>query len=424
MPGCVRSSRPAALARPAAGLLVAILAVCCAAAGAHAEDDGWWGGLDEGQNVRLDDVLASPADYSDRTLTTIVLFHARDKLYDPMRTIFNARRFANFSAWPDGAAVWDTGPYERDHPFFYVSRTHPQIGELLASRVFTRLELTLRIRARIHGRPAFEVLSWRPTGHRMGEAVVRDVMAGDNYVRSTGRSNLQLAASRYRNVLVRFPDLPPVYDMQVRRRLATVLRQLGHPREADDVEGGVPIVGGGRLPDPEQGNFPLPEPGPATPAPGTAPGIGFDDPLPAGRGAGGDAWGSPDGVGSPDGAPTASSPTSAPGMPSPAPRVVQPGAGVTGFDDPVPAAPSGFDDPLPEPSSVPDDGLGMPPVPPTRLPAPTVRGPGAMPGGAPSGTQPPVARGPAPAPAAGARRGVELPADIPPQRESRLAGVK
>ncbi|MGE0193422.1 MAG: hypothetical protein AB7T63_15435 [Planctomycetota bacterium] len=401
MPRCARSTG----LRTLTCVVVAALAGLLGMREVRGEDDGWWGGLDEGQNVRLDDVLASPADFSDRTLTTIVLFHARDNLYDPMRTIFNARRFANFSAWPDGAAVWDTGPFERDHPFFYVSRTHPEVGELLASRVFTRLELTVRIRARIHGRPAFEVLGWRPTGHRMGEAVVRDVIAGDNHVRNAGVRNLQLAASRYRNVLVRFPDLPPVYDMQVRRRLATVLRQLGHPREAADVEGGVPIVGGGRLPDPEQGGLPVPQPGSGS----TAPGLGFDDPTPAAGSGQGDAWGSPDG-----------SPTGAPGGTMPPPSVVAPGPGpgapgVTGFDDPVPAPPAGFEDPLPGSPLRPDDGLGAPPVPPVRLPAPTVRGPGTEPV-----PQPPAGSAPAPT----AQRGVELPPDIPPQRESRLAGVK
>jgi hypothetical protein len=393
--------------RARAGLLgVVALLLGVLAAPAHADDDGWWGGLDDGDSTRLEDVLAKPDDFRNRSLTFTVLFHARDKLYDPLRTIFNVKRYANFSAWPDGAAVWDQGPYERDHPFFYVPRSDPQHAELLALPVFTRLELTVRQRARIHGRPAFEVLGWRLTGHRMGESVVEGVVRGDNYARLGGRRNLELAASNYRQVLLRYPDLPPSYDMQVRRRLSDALRQLGYEREARQVDGGVPIVGAGRLPRPNDDGPVVPVPG----GPGRGP-LGFDDPVaPAGRG--GDAWGDPDGPAAPPSRPAGDAWGDPDGGGAPTgalpPGTVPPGA--------VPP-PLGFDDPVPPPVVRGAQDPGYPPVGPARVPQGDAPRP-------PAGT---AARGPgtpAPSTAPPRRDGLVLPPEIPPQREPRLAGVK
>lgn len=342
---------------------LAMLALAVVAAPrAHADGEGWWGILDKGQAVSLADILAEPSRYRDNAVTFPCIYHSRYDYFDPLRTIFNERRYSNFTVWPDGAALWMKQDFENEHPFMYIARDHNQHEALFALPIYSRLEITAKIKATINRKPAFEVLSWRLTGHRFGKPVVEGVMSGDNFARLGQPAQLEMAAGRYRDVLELYPDLPPVYDMQVRRRLGDVLRRLGFAEEAAEVEGGVPIVARGALPRPGDG---MPVHDSPSGAPGSGPRgnrpVGFDDPTPsagsrAKPGNAAVAWGSPDG-------PPAA--REAPPIESPAATAASPASDALGY-----GSPDG--DVLPTPDALPEplrterveNGEALPSLPP------------------------------------------------------------
>ncbi len=362
------SARPAALV--AALALLVLLAA--SAAPAHA-GDGWWGGLDDGEAVSLADVIRGPRDYRERTITFFCVFHTADGefKYYPPNTAFSERRHLNFSVWHDGAAMWEERTFTNDLPFLYLRRTNPQRVELLRLPSFTRLEVTGKIRDIVRGKPAIEVFSFRATGHRFGKTVWKEIMRGRNYAHAGTTQGYQLAARAFKEALQ--PDLPPVYDMIVRKLLADTLRQLGYHKEAAQYERGETLG----LP-----SLPKPDPGKDLPQ---APAFPDDLPQPfnpsATSGARPERPAAPNNVGSPDGdAPTGALPPMG-GPPS----------------APLPPAPLGPDEAAP---------AGPPPAP-------------SYGGSAPRAPVQPRVRKPRAAPKGAAPR-----TGIPPKRRVRLSGVK
>jgi hypothetical protein len=306
--------------------------------------EGWWGALDEGEAVSLADVMRGPRDYRDRIITFFCVFYTADGefKYYPPNTAFSEQRHLNFSVWPDGAPVWEERTYKTGQmPFMYLRRTNAQRGELVRLPAFTRLEVTGRIRDIVRGTPAIEVFSFRATGHRLGEAVVKHVIRGNGYARAGTTQGYQLAARSFKDALQ--PDLPPVYDMIVRKLLADTLRKLGFPEEARAYENGE-SVGMPELPTPDADQ--------GTPAPSTMP---DDLPQPFGaQDSGTPRPAAPTPYGSPDGSPDGAPPTGAlPPVPL-GPDEAAPPAGSTL----PPAAPSYTDEPGAAP---PPPRSGIPP---------------------------------------------------------------
>jgi hypothetical protein len=362
--------------RLAAAALTLVVACLLAPAGAHA-GDGWWGRLDEGDAVSLADIKATPRDFRHRMLTFFAVYGQPvdgNQLFS-VRTMFNAKRHHNFRLWSDGTPVWEKRAFQADLPFVYIERANPQRDELLTLPTFTRIEVTGKVRDVLRGMPCIEVFSFRVTGHRLGRDVVRDMIAADDYARLGTREGDQLAASRYRAALR--PDLPPMYDMLVRKRLAEALTRIGDHEGARRVARGE-ILGGSRIPGPQ--------PVVDDPAgPGVAPSPVDTRPsheLPA-----------------TDFPPVADLPPPSHGLPGLPPAAALPGAPAEPLAEPLTGAPPGTDAPL-APSPAPAGGASTPFVP----------GPPVLPAAGASAERPPR-----PAPAL---RGV------PPKRRPRLSGVK
>ncbi len=377
-----------------------LLFVCVLACASGAQaGEGWWGKLDEGEAVSLKDILAAPREFRSRTLTFFCIYHGRNtpQYFDPMRTPFSAKRYDNFSVWPDGTALWEEKAFKYDAPFLYIPRTHAQRDALFALPLITRIEITGKIRAVLRGSPCIEVFSFRQTGHRMSKPIVTAVIAGDNYARMGTTEGDQLAARKYRDALA--PDLPPVYDMMVRKRLAGALRRLGHHEDAGRVARGE-ILGGGGIPDPAPGLRDMPsQPVPFNPPPdsGELPTETFDD------------------IGA-SGAPPA---PAMPAAPPPAP----------GFPPAAPAAPGNVPRPAAFPEPAPSSGADMPGVP-YNPSTPDADLPGERTGGGGMAPVPPPMPGPGPATPPRAQR-TERAAPpsrslrgIPPKRRPRLSGVR
>jgi len=372
--------------------------------------DGWWGGLDEGEAVSLADVIRGPRAYRDRTITFFCVFHTADGAfkYYPPNTPFSEQRHLNFSAWPDGAPVWEEATFKSDLPFLYLRRANSQRAALVRLPAYTRIEITGKVRDLVRGKPAIEVFSFRPTGHRLGARVVKNIIRGNANARAGSTLGNQLAAREFKAALQ--PDLPPVYVLIVRKLLADTLRRLGFPDEAGQYERGEsvglpklasPPAGAPSVPVGMPGDMPQPfgrdMTGPRTPTPAARP------PAPLGPPPTGAA---PLPFGDPDG-----------GAPAVAPRAAPPRSELPA----MPSAPQGFGDgpirsrPI-RPRPIRPRPTGVRPTP-TRPAAPG--GAGRLPPPAPSyrDTPPPVQRPPS-TPSAAAKSG------IPPKRRSRLSGVK
>ena len=246
-----------------------LLALIAAGVPADATAD-WWDDLDRGNAAPLDDVITRPSRYQDQRITFFCVFRRRDEVFAPLAAPFQPQKHENLAVWRDGAPVWEKDAYKQDYPFLYIPKAHPQHGDILRMEEFTRLEVTGRIKGAIRARPCIEILSFRETGQRLGVYVVKSMMAGDRY---SEIGDLELAYENYRRALT--PDLPPTYDLYVRRRLSDALRRLGRVDEARRVDGG-DILGDGAAPDvqppPPGGRLGDPLPGtPGAPSPGTAP---------------------------------------------------------------------------------------------------------------------------------------------------------
>jgi len=410
-------------------LLPALLVLLALPAPRAQAGDGWWGGLDEGEAVSLADVLRGPRDYRGKTLTFFCIFHRKESYFDPVRTPFNPERYDNFSVWPDGAALWQEKAYVNDMPFLYIRRNHTQRDAIMRLDPVTRIEVTGSIREMLRGRPTIEVFSFRKTGHRVSRQVMRDINAANNYARLGTENGYQLAARRFKSALT--PDLPPLYEIAVRKMLAQALRKLGHADEAAAYERGETygtpdlaepdpraVAPRGDLPAPiaEPGTFPTPR-GRGDDLPGTPAGDLPGAPLPpAGRDApnpltSSDLPGAPINPLTPDsdlpGTPGTASPTPA-APPRPSGAELPPAASRPRGE--VPRG-NGLRN-----RSLPDDGPGAAPSgdfpPPARLPLeipPAKPFQPAMPVAQPRTPQP-VRKGPV--------------SGIPPKRTPRISGVR
>ena len=383
--------------------VTAVLLLCgllgIALPGARAD---WWDDLDRGKAAALDDIITRPSRHRDQLLTFFCIFRQRDQVFAPLAAPFQPQKHENFAVWRDGAPIWEKGAYTEDYPFLYIPRAHPQHAELMRMEEFTRLEVTGRIKGAIRARPCIEVLSFRETGQRLGRYVVQSMMAGDRY---SEIGDKELAYENYRRALT--PDLPPTYDLYVRRRLSDALRRLGRIEEARRVDGG-DILGDGAAPEaqppPPGGRLGDPLPGtPGAPRPGGAPGPVAGE-LPGERVAPGPV--TTDLPGQPADAPPAFPPVAPPGA-APAPAPAGPPPAITS-DLPGTPAPAG------PPPAITSDLPGTPS--PAGAPPPIVE---EVPEAAQDEPASDEVEGPPPLP-----EKPPLPPGAPPRRMPRLTGVK
>lgn len=357
-----------------------LLAACLVLAGlgllldAPVARAGWWDDLDRGESVELEDVIVHPEHYKGHLVSFYCVFHRVDQVFAPLQAPFTEEGYRNFAVWQDGAAVWEKRAYKDDYPFLYLAVAHPQQAQLLTLEPFTRLEVTGLLRGAIRARPCVEVVSFRPTGERLGKVVVESIMRGDRLAELGER---KLAYESYRRALR--PDLPRVYDLLIRKRVAESLRRLGRDDDAQAVERG-PILGGSSAPE-EQ--------------PRPAGGL-LGDPLPGVSPASAPGGSPPALPGTPDAAPVPGSP------PAPLTRDL-PGtpAGTGPLTQDLPGTPVDA-----QPGSTPP--ASSPAAPPASEPGPRTAGE----------SNPPPATQPAPT------SGPALPPGAPPRRVPRLSGVK
>ncbi len=375
--------------------------------------DGWWGDLDKGQVVELRDIVAKPRSFRGKQLTFFCIVRGEDSVFFPQNRLLSRSRYANFTVWPDGTALWNSRAYANaEFPTLYISRTHPDQATLMRVPRYTRIEVTGSVRALVGRRPCIEIASWRESGHRLGREVVDSMVRARAYVRG---GDARLARSNFREAMA--VDLPSNYRVSIeeeaRRALATLGANLAEPSPtASRPMGDVP-VGAGTDPFDEPPAPASTEPAGAPTTPGSLPPPSFDTPMqPAGS--------------NPTGSnPTGSNPIGRNPIGRNAPR---PPAGSTGA-----MPPPDFNTPVPAPANgtVPGDpfldgNLGpVPATPPAAAGSPD-GGPGVQPAPQPRrGVRPRRPQTPPTRPAdRAAPATTPPPRGAPPKRRPRLVGVR
>jgi hypothetical protein len=363
---------------------------------------GWWDDLDKGESVKLRDLVSQPEKWHKKVVTFACVYHGSDTVFQAVFTPFNPDQHLNFTAWYDGAPIWELKSFVDDEfPFLYLGRAHPQRDDLLRLAPYTRIEVTGRVVEVYRRRPFVEIQGFRVTPATVGRAVVEWMKDGDAFASSGD----YIRASAYYQRVLDEVTLDETTRLRVRQRLGEALRAAGKDLDAAKADGGK-IYGGTKLPTPADPVTPTPAPPataeapPATPAlpppseMGTAPATPVA-PLPPERAA---APGAPraletDLPGTPI-VPTGTETTPPAPRPPSASRVAPP---VAPTPAPAPAAP--------------------PPAPAASAPPPCEPPPEA--GKPPAAEAPAVPAAPPPTAAASAK-----PPPPPPPRSPRLSGVK
>ena len=252
--------------RPRLGLLLLLVTASFAVVSvptARVARAGWWDDLDKGEQLKLSDLTADADRWKGKVVTFACIYHAPDSVYQPYFTSFNAEKFLNFTAWYDGAPIWEKRSFLDDEfPYLYLPRNHAQRDELLRIPSFTRIEVTGKVKDVYRQRPWIEVLGFRVTPATFGQKVVDDMKDGDAYA---ANGDYVRAEGYYRRVADQVA-LDDVTRLRVTKRLAEARRAAGMGLEPSDAG---KVLGGTTMPQPGDGNGAA---APALPIPDDVPG--------------------------------------------------------------------------------------------------------------------------------------------------------
>lgn len=193
----------------AAALLVPALAAPAAA------EDGWWD--TEPRVVPFERILEDPVAYLDVTVVITLQFDRRHSLFNPFYTAFTPDRYANFSAWPDTAELWDRDQFMKPFPYFFIPRAHPAAEALKETAPRTRLACKAMVRSVFRGDPWIEITAVSPQAEAVGPATVKAAFRG---IEAYDRGDLGEAMARFHEALATNPGSGPSASLW--RRIAHV----------------------------------------------------------------------------------------------------------------------------------------------------------------------------------------------------------
>lgn len=151
--------------------LVAVALVALAAAPVAAQDEK------ETQTVALEKILGNPQAFEGLTVSFVVQFHRLGRLDAPVFTKFEKDWWQNFSAWPDGAQLWDKNAYQADHQFFFISRLSEGANVVIHTPRYQRLLITAVVDEIFNGRPWFEVKGIKALDTSMNKGALKNLVA-------------------------------------------------------------------------------------------------------------------------------------------------------------------------------------------------------------------------------------------------------
>lgn len=147
-----------------------VLLTCSLPLLAQGDAGGWWGDLYEEKVVALERVVSSPEGFRDATVSFVIQYHRPGRIDNPFHTRFERSWYMNFSAWPDGASLWQRKIFAGSHPYFFIRRSREETKELAASGTYSRWLARGHVAEIIDGKPWIEIKAMRRLPRAMDEA--------------------------------------------------------------------------------------------------------------------------------------------------------------------------------------------------------------------------------------------------------------
>jgi len=140
--------------------------------------EGWLQEMADAKPASLGDLVRSPREYVEVPVRVKVVFHQTGSTYNPYFTRFTTDVYANFSAWPENARLYEKRDYERAYPFFFVQRFNPAFKKLRTLRSVTPVEVVAVVRDVFRGQPWIEVIKFSEI-EGLRQADVKSVVSAD-----------------------------------------------------------------------------------------------------------------------------------------------------------------------------------------------------------------------------------------------------
>lgn len=169
------------------GGLVALTFVALLGAPGAAQDK-------EVQTIALEKVLGNPQPFEGLTVTFIVQFHRLGRLDGPVFTKFEKDWYQNFSAWPDGAPLWDKDAYKKDYQYFFISRLSEGANQIIHAPNYSRWLITAEVSEIFNGKPWFEVKGLTQLETSLRTASLQQLVKG---FRASKAGKYELAAKAF-----------------------------------------------------------------------------------------------------------------------------------------------------------------------------------------------------------------------------------
>lgn len=176
---------------------------------------GWWGDLYQVREVPLERILEKPLAHRGRRVRFIVQLHELGQVENPLFTSFESEWYLSVSVWPDGAPLWDETVYRADFPYLFVRRGEDPARELQQAPIYSRFEVTGRVRDVVKDSPWIAVTKVKRLETHITEAALIAMVKGFTLLR----------LKRHRAAATAFaeaddPVLPPAVRAEVMLREA------------------------------------------------------------------------------------------------------------------------------------------------------------------------------------------------------------
>lgn len=96
--------------------------------------------------VPLKAVLANPSGYKFTNVRfDAIINRVAEKVFVPFWTTIAPEEYISFSAWPVDAKLWMAEDRAKSHPFFFVNKSGPNLGDLAAAHRFSLVRLSCTV---------------------------------------------------------------------------------------------------------------------------------------------------------------------------------------------------------------------------------------------------------------------------------------
>lgn len=140
---------------------------------------GWWGELFQEEVVAFERIIAHPEGFRGARVAFLVQFHRFGQLDNPFHTRFDKHYYVNFSAWPEGAPLWERDTYRSDFPFLFIRRSRDEAKVLANAGTYSRWLVQGEVTDIIQGKPWIDVSAMKRLSNELDEASLVQLVQAD-----------------------------------------------------------------------------------------------------------------------------------------------------------------------------------------------------------------------------------------------------